>query len=221
MGSLTERKSALTRVAWSLRTGPRGRSGSGSRSCRLKSPPQLSPPGLGLPRQTLLHSLPASLTPDPLPRRPSSARPLCKAGQWPREQALGAQREPMRAPVWTQLALRKPELGPRLTTRGDASASQSGTPEWGCPAPGRRGQWEVQAVCLKAGPKRVGSACCRELSAGQRRGAGRPRAQPSCRTNRSTIRTSTTTRSSSTGECRRGARGRVVRLDTGGRGRSR
>ena len=48
-------------------------------------------PSLGLPRQTLLHSLLASLTPDPLPRCPSFTRLLSKVGQWLRQQAQGAQ----------------------------------------------------------------------------------------------------------------------------------
>ena len=51
-----------------------GRFGSGSRHCLLGSPLQLSPRP-GLPGETLLHSLPASLTPDPLPHRPSFTQP--------------------------------------------------------------------------------------------------------------------------------------------------
>lgn len=43
------------------------RFGSGSRYCLLRLSFQLSPRP-GLPEETLLHLLPASLTPDPLPR---------------------------------------------------------------------------------------------------------------------------------------------------------
>lgn len=76
----TERKSRLTRVAWSLRTAPRADLVPDHATVCLSHRPNF-PPGLGLPRQTLLHSLPASLTPDPLPLRPSFTRLLSKTGQ--------------------------------------------------------------------------------------------------------------------------------------------
>lgn len=60
------------------------------------------------------------------------------------------------------------------------------------PIPSAGGVFESEA-------KEGGNACCWELSAGPLCGAGRPRAEQSCRTNKFTIRTNTTTRSSSTG----------------------
>lgn len=69
-----EKKSQLTRASWSLRTAPRAdlvpdhvTASLGPRSNFL--------PGPGLPGETLFHSLPVSLTPDPLPHRPSFAHP--------------------------------------------------------------------------------------------------------------------------------------------------
>lgn len=47
--------------------------------------------------------------------------------------------------------------------------------------------------------KEGGSACCWELFRGWRRGVGGRQAERSCRTNKFTIRTNTTTKSSSTG----------------------
>lgn len=60
----SERKPRLTRVAWSLRTAPRAYLVLDHATVCLSHHPNFHP-GPGLPRPTLLHSLPASLTPDP------------------------------------------------------------------------------------------------------------------------------------------------------------
>lgn len=101
------------------------RFGSGSRHCLLRSPFQLSPRP-GLLEETLLHSLPASLTPDPLPQRPSFSRPtFSRVSQWQRENAHGGRDSQLEAYFSPTLVLDERKKYTPIRTRGEANLSQS------------------------------------------------------------------------------------------------